>query len=520
MTGPPDLAHAHALLGAGRAAEAEPLCHAVLARNIGDAGAWLLLGLIALQTGNLLYAEAAVRRSLALRPERADAVTALIAILKRAGRHAEAEATLRAAAPKQGPRSIQGQVELAEMQRERGAIAEAEATLLQALAADGASAEAWHALGLLRQAQGETAAAEGSFKRALELQPSFVAAWINYGSLKAGLERFAEAVPLYGRALALAPDHAAAHWNRALALLTIGDYPAAWRDYDWRWHIPELVASAEVKPLDRRWRGEPVSGKTVLLRSEQGVGDTIQLARYAPLVARQGARVILAVQPTTVSLLAQLPGIERVMSVADPLPAYDLQATLPDLPGLFGTSLATIPDQRGYLRPDPARAAHWKERLAGEPRTKVGLIWAGNPRHREDRFRSIALKTMEPLLRRDDVAWFSLQVGARAADLGTLAPPVRVTDLAAELTDFSETAAALAALDLLISVDTAPAHLAGALGRPAWLLITRQADWRWMREREDTPWYASLRLFRQERQGDWGPVIARVAAALDDRITQ
>jgi tetratricopeptide (TPR) repeat protein len=515
MTGPPDLAQAQALLAAGRPAEAEALCHAVLARNTGDAATWLLLGVIALQTGNPLYAEAAVRRSLSLRPESADAVTALVAILRRTGRHAEAEAALRAAAPKPGPHSTRAQVELAEMQRERGALAEAEATLRQALAGDGASAEAWHALGLLRQAQGETVAAEASFKRTLELAPTFVAAWINYGSLKAGLERFGEAVPLYDRALSLAPDHAAAHWNRALALLTLGDYPAAWRDYDWRWRIPELVESAEVKVLERRWRGEPVARKAVLLQSEQGIGDTIQLARYAPLVARQGARVILAVQPMVVTLLAQLPNLERVMSVADTLPPFDLQASLPDLPGLFGTSLATIPDAKGYLRPDPACAARWSARLGSERRPKIGLIWAGNPRHRDDRYRSIALAALEPLLGRDDVAWFSLQVGERAKELAAAAPRLRMVDLSADLSDFSETAAALSQLDLLITVDTAAAHLAGALGRPTWLLIARQADWRWMRDREDSPWYASLRLFRQQRQGDWSPVIARVMAALD-----
>jgi ADP-heptose:LPS heptosyltransferase len=221
------------------------------------------------------------------------------------------------------------------------------------------------------------------------------------------------------------------------------------------------------------------------------------------------------VQPTVVSLLAGLPGLDRVMSVADPVPAYDLQAVLPDLPGLLGASLATIPDAQGYLAPDPARLAHWRARLGAEPRRKIGLIWAGNPRHRDDRFRSIALTTLEPILRREDVAWFSLQVGERSRDLSMLSPTAGITDLAGELTDFTETAAALAALDLLITVDTAPAHLAGALGRPAWLLIARQADWRWMRQREDTPWYRSLRLFRQEQQGDWGPVITRVSAALE-----
>lgn len=512
MTGPGDLAEPRALLSAGRHAEAEALCLGALARNTGDAGAWLLLGAVALQMGNLLYAEAAVRRALSLQPARADAVATLVAILRRTGRHGDAEAALRASG---SPHAL---VELAELLRERGALSEAEAALRQALTADSSSAGAWHALGLLRQAQGETVAAEASFRRALELKPDFVAAWINLGSLKAGLEKFGEAVPLYTRALAIAPGHAAAHWNRALALLMLGEYPAAWPDYDWRWRIPELIQSAEVKVLERRWRGEPVAGKTVLLHSEQGIGDTIQLARYVPLVARRGARVILAVQPLVVSLLAQLPGVERVMSIAGPLPPFDLQATLPDLPGLFGTSLATIPDPQGYLRPDPERADRWRARIGANERFKVGLNWAGNPRHREDRFRSITLKMLEPLLRRDDVAWFSLQVGERTKELGALTPPVRVVDLSANLSDFAETAAALAALDLLITVDTAVAHLAGALGRPTWLLIPRRADWRWMRDREDSPWYASLRLFRQERQGEWSPVIARVTRAFDREV--
>jgi len=235
-------------------------------------------------------------------------------------------------------------------------------------------------------------------------------------------------------------------------------------------------------------------------------------------VGRQGARVILAVQPVVVSLLAQLPALERVMSIADPLPPFDLQASLPDLPGIFGTSLATIPDARGYLRPDPARAQRWKERLGSDRRRKIGLIWAGNPRHRDDRYRSIALATLEPLLRRADVAWFSLQIGERARDFAAAAAFAGVVDLAAELSDFSETAAALSQLDLLITVDTAAAHLAGALGRPTWLLLARQADWRWMRDREDSPWYASLRLFRQQNQGDWGPVIARVTSTLDREV--
>lgn len=507
-----DLAQARALDGAGRLAEAEAICHAALAQNLGNLEAWLLLASLALRRGDALSAEAAARRACALQPRATDAAAALILTLKQLGKTAEVELELRAAAAP-GARPPNELAELGEKLRQRGALSEAAAALEGALAANPSLAPAWNALALTRQAQAGDAAAEACFRRALEIAPNFVPALTNLGSLEFGRGAFAAAIELYDRALAVAPDYAIAHWNRALVFLSTGDYARAWADYDWRWRIPELLRNAEVRVHERRWHGEDPAGKTLLLQSEQGIGDTIQFSRFAPMIAARGARVVLGVQPTVVSLLRQLPGVEQVVAINEPLPPFDLQATLPDLPGICGTVLETIPRPEGYLRADAVLTERWKQRFAGERRPKVGLVWAGNPRHRDDRNRSLPAPILQRLLAHPGIAWFSLQFGARARDIAAI--DAAVVDLAGDLRDFSETAAALNALDLLISVDTAPIHLAGALGVPGWLLLPELADWRWLRGREDTPWYASVRLFRQREQGEWLPVIERLTNTLD-----
>ncbi|HVM77903.1 MAG TPA: tetratricopeptide repeat protein [Stellaceae bacterium] len=516
MAAQPGLAQARALAEAGRLAEAEALCHAALAQDLGSVEAWMLLASLALRRGDPLGAESAARRASALAPRAAETAANLILILRELGKTREAGQELEtASAP--GARSAPEVAELGEKLRQRGALAEAELLLERALAAAPAIPAGWNSLGLLRQMQGNDAAAAACYRRALDVAPNFVPSLTNLGSLEFGRGNFAAALEHHDRALAVAPDYAIGHWNRALVLLTMGDYARAWADYEWRWRIPELLRSAEVRIQERRWRGEDPAGKVLLLQSEQGVGDTIQFVRYAPAIAARGARVVLAVQPSVVSLLRQLRGLEQVAAIDAPLPPFDMQATLPDLPGICRTLLETIPAPQGYLVPDPALAERWKRQLADERRPKVGLVWAGNPRHRDDRNRSLPAEILKSLVAHPGIAWFSLQMGARARDLAGLGAG-EVVDLTRDLTDFSETAAALGALDLLISVDTAPIHLAGALGLPGWLLLPEKSDWRWLRGREDTPWYSSLRLFRQSEQGNWTQVIARVREALDARL--
>lgn len=312
------------------------------------------------------------------------------------------------------------------------------------------------------------------------------------------------AVAANAAAIALQPDLAAAHWNQGVALLLAGDMEAGWRQYEWRKrHFPGSFTT----PPGPRWEGEALTGRTILVIAEQGFGDTIQFARYLPLLARRGARVVLQCASALVGLLGTIPGVEACSRGTRP--SYDCWVDQMSLPLLFGTTPATIPSPAGYLVPNPALAARWELRLPDGLR--VGLAWAGNPLHSNDRRRSMPASALAPLVAVGHGALVSLQVGPRARDMAKL---YGMADYASQMTEWSETAAAVSALDLVITVDTAVAHLAGALGIPVWLMLPHAPDWRWMLGRDDSPWYAGMRLFRQDRPGDWGGVADRVAAAL------
>jgi tetratricopeptide (TPR) repeat protein len=353
-------------------------------------------------------------------------------------------------------------------------------------------------------------------ERAIAAAPQHVGAWLNRGMALMQLRRIDEAFASYGEVLALRKDHAEAHFNSALALLTRGDYTRGFAEYEWRWR------RAGMPPHKRRgrplWLGEyPLRGKTIFLHGEQGLGDTIQFARYVPLLAAQGAKVVLEVQPELKALLAQLDGAAAVITRGEAPPAFDVHCPLGSLPLAFKTELATVPAPISYLAPGRAYLQKWAARLEELPRPRIAIAWAGNPAHENDRNRSIALASFAPLFSPSAVAgpsFISIQRELRNGDAVQLAAQAHVQDIGEELADFSDTAAVLAQCDLVISVDTAPAHLAGALGRPFWVLVPFAPDWRWTLDGETTSWYPTARLFRQSSPGDWDAVIARVAAAL------
>jgi hypothetical protein len=255
-----------------------------------------------------------------------------------------------------------------------------------------------------------------------------------------------------------------------------------------------------------------------LLHSEQGFGDTIQFIRYAPLLARQGARVVVECQPELRSLLRGVEGVQHLLAQGEPLPPFDLHAPLLSLPLAFGTRLGSIPAQVPYLKADPALAEAWRGKVAGDGRRlKIGLAWAGSPARKGDRQRSVSLSALAPLAAVKGADFYSLQKGPAAEQAKNPPPEMRLMDLTAELKDFADTAALIASLDLVISVDTAVAHLAGAMARPVWTLLEFVPAWRWLLDREDSPWYPTMRLFRQPSRGDWGSVVRRVAEALAAR---
>jgi tetratricopeptide (TPR) repeat protein len=348
---------------------------------------------------------------------------------------------------------------------------------------------------------------------ALAIEPGHGNAWLNRGKALAQLNRYDEAVASYGEVLAIKKDHADAHFNQALALLTQGQYQRGFAEYEWRWRRTGMAPQkSRGKPL---WLGEyPLHRKTVLLHSEQGLGDTIQFARYVPALAAAGAKVVLEVQPELKALLARLDGTPNVIARGDAPPAFDVHCPLGSLPLALKTELGNLPACVPYLSADGARLAKWSTEIGALPQPRIALSWSGNPSHDNDRNRSIALRRLAPLFKGRSASVISIQRDLRSEDTEALGAS-RITHVGNELDDFADTAAVLALCDLVITVDTAAAHLAGAMGRPVFVLVPFAPDWRWTLSGETTPWYPTARLFRQAKLEDWDDVIARVGAALN-----
>ncbi len=364
-------------------------------------------------------------------------------------------------------------------------------------------------------ALGRFAEAENCYHEALRLNPRYAEAHNNLASALQALGRHEEALAGYDLALLYQPDSASAHWNRSLAWLQQGDYQRGWPEYEWRWRRDRVVRR---RLPGAPWDGAPLDGRTLLIYPEQGLGDQIQFVRYAPLARQQGGRVVVECPPALLGLFATCPGIDQLVAEGTPLPPFDVHVPVMSLPHRLGTTLETIPAAVPYLSADPARVASWAEVLAGIPGYRVGIAWQGNPRHAWDRHRSIPLARFAPLAQVPGVRLVSLQKGPGVEQLRGLAErlPVAVLPDGPEGT-FLDTAAVVSQLDLVVTADTALAHLAGALGVPVWVALSAHSDWRWLRDREDTPWYPSMRLFRQATLGDWPGVFACMAAELGPR---
>jgi tetratricopeptide (TPR) repeat protein len=438
-----------------------------------------------------------------------------------AGRLSEAEAIyLRMLSPgSDGPGQAEASCNLGILFRQQGRLKEAVARFRRALQLRPDYPEAHNNLGLTFNDQGDASSAVTCYERTLRLQPDNPLARSNLGVALQGLGRVAEAALAYRQALARQPDQAGTHYNLALALLAQGDYEEGWREHEWLWRgaVEILTPRHFACP---RWEGEELTGKTILLYAEQGLGDALQFARYASEIAALGGRVLLEVHPPLKRLLQTVPGIAQCLAVGEPLPDFDFFLPLMAAPYRLGTKVASIPARVPYVTPDPALSAQWAARVGALPGLKVGLVWAGDPRagdlraHVTDRRRSIALRQLSPLLSVAGVSFVSLQKGAAAAQIGDLPPALRPRDWMEAINDFADTAALVAQLDLVITVDTAVAHLAGAMGKPVWIASRFDGCWRWLMNRDDSPWYPTARLFRQTQPGDWNEVVTRLAEEL------
>ncbi|MGH8765171.1 MAG: tetratricopeptide repeat protein [Burkholderiales bacterium] len=475
------LRDAEARRGAGDSAGAVQLCSRILDEDPDHARALCLLGEIAAARGDAGEAEGLFRRALSIVESNPHLHYALGCVLASQGNRAEAEAAYRRALAL-APGHADARVNLG--------------CLLQA----GGEADAGHA-----GAQGERATRDldeaiGHFRAATEIAPDSPDGWINLGYALAQQRRPGEATQAYGRALAIDPELAHARVNRAMALLSQGRWLEAWEDYEWRWQASGFPRPRFSRP---EWDGSDPSQKTIFLYTEQGFGDAIQFVRYARLLAERGARVVLRCQPELKTLLATAAGVTNALTVADPEPEFDMHCSLLSLPRLLGTTTETIPGEAPYLFPAGAGAGA----AAAGRRLRVGLVWSSQSAFPGAAQKSLPAEALTPLADIPGVDFFSLQ-------LGKVSVPSFARDLTPGIRDFSDTATLIAGLDLTLSVDTAVAHLAGAMGKPVWVLLPYVADWRWEPDGPASKWYPGMRLFRQHRRGDWAEVVARVAEEL------
>jgi tetratricopeptide (TPR) repeat protein len=493
--------------------QAEPLYRQILHADPNHSGAYLFLGAIAHQTGHHEDAVELVRHAIALNPHDPAYHYNLGNILTEQGRRDEAVACYQRALAL-NPQYARAHNNLGFVLLALEKRHEALECFQQALRIDPRGEEAYCNMGLALADLGKFDEAAACFGHALQLTPQDAGLHLNLGHVLAGQGNGTQAAEQYAQALRLPPDGAKSKWNRALLRLARGDLEQGWADYEHRWGVPGIIR----RHLDRpRWDGAPFEGETLLLYAEQGLGDTFQFIRYAPWVKQRGGTVLFECQPTLVPALAGIPGVDHMSALGDPPPPFDLQAPLLSLPGIFGTTLTTIPATVPYLFADSARVEAWRNRLTALRGFKVGICWQGGTSQKNDCLRSAPLTHFTALAQVAGVCLVSLQKGHGTEELRSLKEELPILDLGEQLDAegaFTDTAAIMKNVDLVVTVDTAVAHLAGALGVPVWTVLAFMPDWRWLLERPDSPWYPTMRLFRQNQPCDWQPVFERVADEL------
>lgn len=540
-----------ALAAARRFSDAEAAYRKATSLNPNFAEAWNNLGVTLQSQSRLPEAIAACIRAVSISPCTIEFRYNLAVALQTDGqlRPAIAEySTLLAARPDHAATLNN----LGEALRLTNQLDDAHAILGQLLSLQPDLPSAWFNLGNVLRDKKDPVGAIGAYQRALSLQPDypeagnnlahllletdaieqarqtigqvlaahaeFPEAWLTLGTIQHQQRQIDDAIASYERTIARAPEHASAHHNLGIALLLSGNLQRGWAEFDWRFKVfgKGLTHHTFKQP---RWDGSDPAGKRILLYAEQGFGDTIQFSRCASLLARRGARVILAVQPELRRLLAGLSDVEQVVALTDSMPQFDLHCPLMSTPRYLGIDdAASIPSMPAYLQSDSAQSAVWKHRLEDARSPRIGLAWAGSAEHRNDRHRSISLNKLAAAFAELDATFISLQNGPAAAQLQKLKVELPLKDFSDALPDFSDTAALMNNLDLIITVDTAIAHLAGAMGKLVWVLLPWIPDWRWMLDRTDSPWYPTMKLYRQPTRGDYHSPLLQIKSDLKDLL--
>jgi Flp pilus assembly protein TadD len=521
MTVAEALAQAVRFQQAGALPQAEQLYRQILQVDPWQLEVYMHLATLYRQRGQLDEAVTTLQALLRLRPDSFQAQTNLGTLYRERGQLDEAIASYQQAL-RINPGFAQAHNNLGVALANRGRYDEALASYRAALRLSPNFAEVHGNLGNLLRERGEFDEAIGCYDQALRLNPGFVKAHNNRGMALLELARAEEALASFERALQLQPDFAEAHMNRGVALLLLGRLAEAWPEYEWRMRCKGYP---EVPLALPHWDGSDLKGKTILLTSEQGLGDTIQFIRYAALVKERGATVVATCPLLLLPLLASSPdtGVdELVPKVAGVASLAAVQVLLPSLPGIFKTTVDTVPARVPYLSADPARVDFWHRDLAAYRGLKIGIAWKGSAANPRDRWRTVPLTQFAPLGRLEGIHLFSLQVGPGREEIDALAARFAVTDLGGRIdtSSFADTAAVVKNLDLIVTVDTALAHLAGALAVPVWVALPFASDWRWMQHREDSPWYPTMRLFRKRQRGDWDEVFERIAEELGKLVSK
>jgi tetratricopeptide (TPR) repeat protein len=511
------LEQAAGLERAGRLVEAAACLRAAARAAPGDARTWSFLGRVLLRLGQWREGAAAYEAALRLAPGDAESLANYgVALAEMGALERAVDAYARALAVE--PNHAIAHYNLGNALRELRRFGDAIASYARALRLQPDWPEANTNLGLALASVGRVDDALAAYGRTLAVRPDHALAHNGAGLALQARGDFASAAACFDRAIALAPEFAQARANRAQLALLYGDFERGWPEYEWRLRVPGHAIARTAAP---RWDGAPVSGRTVLLRAEQGFGDTVQLVRLAPVLAARGARVVVETQASIERIVRTCPGIAAVVPRGAPLPPHDLETPIGSVPFRLGLTLDSIPGTVPYLAADPALVADAERRIGRDGQFTVGIAWQGNPVFPQDCHRSMPLRHFAPLAAIPGMRLFSLQKGFGAEQLA--AAPFPVEDLGAALDTaggaFTDTAAAMMALDLVIVSDSAIAHVAGALGHPVWVVLPLAPDWRWLLGREDTPWYPTMRLFRQRRLGEWDEVFERIAAALGAAVT-
>jgi tetratricopeptide (TPR) repeat protein len=497
----------------GRDDDALDLLTRAIGLNPNSAEAHNNLGDLLRKKGRTDAAIAECRRAIALKPDYPEAHNNLGNALKDKGRLDEAIACFRGVIAL-NPNLAVAHYNLGNTLKENHQLDEAIAAYRQALLLNPNFPEAHNNLGYALRDKGELDEAIASCRCAIALRPDLYGAHNNLGIALKAKGRLDQAEAEFEREIGFRPEMAEAHHNLSFVLLLRGEFERGWDEYEWRWKCRDLPAPAR-NFTQPRWDGSPLESRSILIRAEQGFGDTIQFVRYLPMVAERGGKIILECQGELHRLFRTLPVDCQITAPGDSLPPFDFHFPLPSLPQMFKTDLSNIPKNVPYLASELALVDQWSKKLGPKDgRLRVGLAWAGNPKFRGDRWRSMKLEQLRPLTGDRGVRFYSLQKGRAGEQVKNPPAGLQLIDLGPELSDFADTAAVMSLMDLIITTDTSIPHLAGALARPVWVMLQFVPDFRWLLDRQDCPWYPTMRLFRQPAVGDWDSVVGHVVNAL------